>query len=241
MIRAITSMAVTLLAALPAAAQTYPTIVGEWYTEEIGPQDCGGPHAVHIGPMHYVEEALSCEFGDVARDGWQVTWNGSCNDGAGSSPMRLVATGTEGRLTLSFNGNPGWSALRRCTAKSGSRPAAVERVPLVYTEYAADTDEARLHWGDVVDMVARFDPPPAVPLTVHVAEGAGYTFAYVTGGMVCGTGHGCPERIFKDSEKLGEFSVCEDLNAHALAGDGARFFDCDSENGEGRTILSLSQ
>jgi hypothetical protein len=240
MIRLITITAVTLVTALPAAAQTYPTIVGEWYAEEVGPQDCGGPHAVHIGAMHYVEEALSCEFEDVARDRWQVTWNGSCNDGAGSSPMRLVATETEGRLTLNFNGNPGWSALRRCTQKSGSAPAAFERVPLVYTEYAADSDEASLYWGDVVDMVAKFDPPPVVPLTVHVAQGAGYTFAYVTGGMVCGTGHGCPERIFQDGEKLGEFSACENLDSHAVAIDGSRFYDCDSDASEGRLIASFA-
>lgn len=97
-----------------AAAQTYPTIVGEWYAEKTGPQDCGGPHAVHIGPKTYVEEALSCSFEEVARDNWRVTWEGSCNDGNGSSPMRLVATEDDERLTLAFNETPGWSALRRC-------------------------------------------------------------------------------------------------------------------------------
>lgn len=98
-----------------AAAQTYPTIVGEWYTEKTGPQDCGGPHAIHIGPKTYVEDALSCSFEEVARDGWRVTWDGSYNDGNGTSPMLLVATEDNGRLTLTFNENPGWSALRRCT------------------------------------------------------------------------------------------------------------------------------
>lgn len=241
MIRTLTIMAATLVAALPAAAQSYPTIVGEWYAEEIGPQDCGGPHAMHIGPMHYVEEALSCEFKDVVRDGWSVTWNGSCNDGAGSSPIRLVATETDGRLTLRFNGEPGWSTLRRCIAKSGAAHAVVERVPLIYTAYAADSDEALLYCGDAVAMVDTFDPPPTVPLTVHVAEGAGLVFAYITGGVVCGTGHGCPERVFKDGEKLGEFSACEDLNTHAIARDGSRFYDCDGVVGEGRLIASFAK
>lgn len=241
MIRSIAVMAATLVDAHPVTAQIYPTIVGEWYAEEIGPQDCGGPHAVHIGPMHYVEEALACEFKDVARDGWEVTWSGSCNDGAGSLPMRVVATETDGRLTLRFNEEPGWTALRRCTAKSGTAPAAVERVPLVYITYAADSDEARVYWGEVLDMVAKFDPPPVVPVKVHVAQGAGYTFAYVTGGMVCGTGHGCPERVFRDSERLGEFSACENLDAHAVALDGSRFFDCDGGAGVGRLIASFSR
>lgn len=188
MIRVLIIIAATALATLPTTAQSYPTIVGEWYAEEIGPQDCGGPHAVHIGPMHYVEEALSCDFQDVARDGWEVTRTGSCNDGSTVAPMRLVATEDNGRLSLLFNNKPGWSTLHRCTAKSGAAPAAVERVPLVYTAHAADSAEARTYWGDVVDMVQTLDPPPKVPVAVRVAEGAGYTFAYITGGGVCGTG-----------------------------------------------------
>lgn len=240
MIRAFVLVMASLVPALPAAAQAYPTIVGEWYAEEIGAQDCGGPYAVHIGPMSYVEEALSCEFNDVARDGWKVTWNGSCNDGGGTSSMRLVAIETDDRLTLSFNGNPGWSALRRCIAGHGAAPSAVERVPLVYTGYAGDTDEARVYWGDIIAVVDGFDPPPTVPVTVHVAEGAGYTFAYITGGMICGNGHGCPERVFKDGEKVGEFSACENLNAHAVSKEGSRFYDCDEDNANGRAIASFA-
>lgn len=114
MIRPSVLAVATLVAILPATAQSYPTIVGEWFSEETGTHDCGGPHAIHIGPLHYVEETLACEFQDVARNGWEVTWNGSCNHGSSSSPMRLVATEEHGRLTLTFNGEPGWSALRRC-------------------------------------------------------------------------------------------------------------------------------
>ena len=124
MIRVHTIMVAMTVATMPVFAQAYPTIVGEWYAEEIGPQDCGGPHAVHIGAMRYVEEALSYDFADVTRNGWAVTWNGLCDDGAGPSPVRLVATETDGRLTLSFNGEPGWSSLRRCVRKREAlRPA----------------------------------------------------------------------------------------------------------------------
>lgn len=234
-------LTVALAAVLPAHAHPYPTIVGEWYAEEIGPQDCGGPHSVHIAAMRYVEEAMICRFTDVIRDGWRVTWTGSCSDGSSAWPMRLVATEAEGRLTLSFNGTPGWSALRRCTAKSARAPITMERVPLVYTAYAADSEEARAYWGDALTMVAEFDPPPVVPLSVHVAEEAGLVFAYVTGGGACGTGHGCPERVFQDGEKLGEFTACDNLDAHAVSIDGSRFYDCYAEEDEGRPILSLSQ
>lgn len=101
--------------AAPASAQ-YPTIVGEWHAEEF-PQDCGTPFAVYIGPMHYAEEAMVCSFDDVARDGWQVTWNGSCSDGNESLATRVVANENGGRLTLAFNGMSGWTGLRRCGAR----------------------------------------------------------------------------------------------------------------------------
>jgi len=113
----LTSAVVILGLLTPAAAQQYPTIVGEWYAEETGPQDCGGPFAFHIGPMQYVEEQLVCEFNDVRRDGWQVTWNGSCNDGSDEVKAKVVALEERGRLTVWINGHPGWSALRRCQAR----------------------------------------------------------------------------------------------------------------------------
>lgn len=109
-----TVIAVSLLLAAPASAQ-YPTIVGEWHAEQF-PQDCGTPAAVHIGAMHYAEEALVCSFDDVARDGWQVTWKGRCSDGNDQIATRVIATETQGRLAMSFNGTAGWTGLRRCTA-----------------------------------------------------------------------------------------------------------------------------
>lgn len=101
----------------PVAAQKYPTIVGEWYAEDIGPHDCGTPFAFHIGPMNYAEESLVCTFDDVRRDGWQVTWNGSCRDGSSQFPSQVIALEERGRLSMWFDGQPGWSALRRCTAR----------------------------------------------------------------------------------------------------------------------------
>lgn len=84
-----------------AQAQQYQTIVGEWYVEEYGPKDCGTPFAVRLGPMSYAEDSYVCTFDDVRRDGWQVTWNGSCSDGSTSERTRLIAVETNGRL--SFN------------------------------------------------------------------------------------------------------------------------------------------
>lgn len=108
--------ALLMLTAVSAMGQQYPTIVGEWYAEKT-PQDCGTPFAVKIGAMHYVEDELSCSFDDVARDGWQVTWNGSCNSGNEPTKVHVVATEDRGRLVVTINGNPGWTALRRCTAR----------------------------------------------------------------------------------------------------------------------------
>lgn len=229
-----------VLVASPAMGQQYPTIVGEWYAEETGRQDCGTQFATHISPMGYAEETYICKFNDVRRDGWQVTWNGSCSDGSTSEKTKVVALEENGRLSIWFNGNPGWSTLRRCNAKVSSAPAPVERVQLKYTAYAADTAEARAAWSDAIDMVAGFNPPPAVPVTVSIAEAGVYTFAAIDGGMTCGIGnHGCPTRIFKDGVKVGEFSSCQELETHYLSADATRFFDCFNIGTQGRPIASL--
>lgn len=149
MMRSLIVAAALALLAVPAAGQQYPTIVGEWYAEEIGAQDCGTPHAFHIGPMHYVEEALVCEFKDVRRDGWRVTWNGSCNDGSSSSKTQVVALEESGQLSMWFNGNPGWTTLRRCDAKMSAmqtpRPAtAIVAAPSVAPEIAEFCED---RWG----------------------------------------------------------------------------------------------
>lgn len=98
-----------------APAQQYPTIVGEWYVEEYGAKDCGTPFAVKLGPMSYAEDSYVCTFDDVRRDGWQVTWNGSCSDGSTSERTRLIAVETDGRLSFNWNGDWQQQSLRRCT------------------------------------------------------------------------------------------------------------------------------
>lgn len=109
------AIALNLLFAGPAVSQQYPTIVGEWYAEDYGPQACGTPAAIHIGPKSWTEDEYVCRFQDVSRDGWQVTWNGSCSDGATEDKMRLVVVERNGRLHTAWNGNAGSGTLRRCT------------------------------------------------------------------------------------------------------------------------------
>lgn len=230
--RSVATLAVLLLSA-PAFAEQYPTIVGEWYGEDYGDQDCGTPRAVHIGAMSFAEDSYVCRFKDVARDGWTVTWNGSCNDGSTVEKTRLMATESNGRLTTFWNGRAAAIALRRCNAKSSSLPTLgvnTTQVALSYTAYDASTDLARAYWGDAIAMVDTFDPPPIFPVTVQIAESAGLTFAYVTGGMLCGMGnHGCPIRVFSDGHLLAEFSACENLSSHKVASDGSRFFGCNGQ------------
>ncbi len=115
-IRAILTAAM-VVAAAPVLAQQYPTIVGEWYMEDYGPQDCGTPFGAKIGPMSYAEDTYVCRFDDVRRDGWKVTWNGSCSDGNTTERSQVVALETRGQLSMWFNGYPAVSTLRRCPAR----------------------------------------------------------------------------------------------------------------------------
>ncbi|MFD2648038.1 hypothetical protein ACFSX5_09570 [Devosia albogilva] len=115
-LRALATAAIAV-AATPTLAQQYPTIVGEWYMEDYGPQDCGTPFGAKIGPMSYAEDTYVCRFDDVRRDGWKVTWNGSCSDGNTTESSQVVAIETRGRLSMWFNGYSALSALRRCPAR----------------------------------------------------------------------------------------------------------------------------
>ena len=217
-----------MLLTAPVQAQQYPTIVGSWYAEETGPGDCGTQYEVQIGPMSYAEETFICSFDDVWRDGWQVTWNGACNDGSGRVKTKVVAIEDDGRLSLSFNGDPGWSTLRRCDGKIGSAP--VPTIDLDYTTYAAGTAEAQAYWGDAIDMTERLNAELVANVTILVASAAGYKFAYIEGMLVCGSGgHGCPIRVFEDGRQVDEFSVCENPAKHAVASDGSKFIGCGRE------------
>jgi hypothetical protein len=226
-----------LIASGPAVAGQYPTIVGEWYLEDYGPQDCGTPLAVKIGPMSYAEDAYSCTFKDVRRDGWKVTWNGSCSDGSTSEKMKVVAVEDDGRLSMRFNGQPAASTLRRCHATAKGASMALERVPLHYTKYDADSPVAQKYWKDQIDLELRVNPDASIH--VAVAESGGMTFAMLVSMGSCGmSDHGCQIRIFEHGLREGEFAACEDTSRHALAGDGARFYACET-SGAGRPLSEL--
>jgi hypothetical protein len=97
--------------------------------------------------------------------------------------------------------------------------------PLVYVQ--ADDAAARHYWGDMLEIVNGLDMPPAVAATVRVATAHGLEFAYLSGAGTCGTGHGCMIRVFKDGQKVSEFSACEDLATHAVTPES--FYDCGTE------------
>lgn len=88
-------------------AQTYPTIVGEWYDIGIGSDDCGTPWSVHISPMTMVGAEVYCEFVDVERDAWMVRWKGTCGGGNEEWPVVIVATENPTNSTLSISYSTG--------------------------------------------------------------------------------------------------------------------------------------
>lgn len=91
--------------AISAVAQQYPTIVGEWYDMEHGKADCGTPWSLHIMPKAMSGSETYCEFSDVRREGWMVTWNGTCGSANDERPVRVVATEdpSKGELTVSYS------------------------------------------------------------------------------------------------------------------------------------------
>jgi hypothetical protein len=192
--------------------------------------------------MRYAEEAYVCTFKDVARHGWEVTWNGSCSDGSTSTPTHLIATENAGHLSLSFNGNPGWTALKRCNVKSSSvTTAPVDRVALDYVKLGGDSPMAREYWPDAVQTISSTDGASqlASRLSIYFADAGEYQFAMASSTYSCGTGaHGCPLVIIRDYEVIAEISACQDETSHSVSADGSRFFDCDNRN-EGRLISSL--
>jgi hypothetical protein len=104
-----------LLATGGATAQQYPTIVGDWYEPEYGPSDCGQHFGINIQPMamKYFDDV--CQFDDVRRDGWKVTWTGQCTAGAEwQRNMTVVAVETEGRLRIDWSDGSNLPDLRRC-------------------------------------------------------------------------------------------------------------------------------
>lgn len=96
---------ITLFMSSLVNAQTYPTIVGEWYDIEHGPEDCGGPWSLRIEPMAVYGAETYCSFDSVRRDEWMVTWTGTCGSANEEWPSRVVATENPDtrELTVSFN------------------------------------------------------------------------------------------------------------------------------------------
>lgn len=86
-------------------AQDYPSIVGEWYDVEHGKGDCGTQWSLNIGPKSMVGAETYCEFSDVRRDQWMVTWNGVCWSSDEEFPVRIVATENpqSGELSVAYS------------------------------------------------------------------------------------------------------------------------------------------
>jgi hypothetical protein len=91
--------------AVPLEAQQYPTIVGEWYGVEHGQGDCGTPWSLRIMPKAITGSDTYCEFSDVRRDKWMVTWTGICFAGNDEWQERVVATENpvSGELSVAFS------------------------------------------------------------------------------------------------------------------------------------------
>lgn len=78
-------------------------------------KDCSSHWGTHIEPMGLVTGETMCEFDDVRRDGWIVTWRGTCYESGETLPnMTVVAAENAGRLSISFIQGGTISDLRRC-------------------------------------------------------------------------------------------------------------------------------
>lgn len=112
---------VALLIAPTVAQQSYPTIVGRWYSpsqEGGSPEDCDNQWGWTIKPMALGNAMVQCQFTDVARDGWEVTWRGSCSmEGQDIDGNTIVATETNGSLKVVFGDGSWVGPLQRCTKK----------------------------------------------------------------------------------------------------------------------------
>lgn len=110
--------AMALMMSPTMAQQSYPTIVGRWYSppqEGGSPADCANQWAWTIKPMALGNAMVQCHFKDVARDGWEVTWHGSCSmEGQDMAGDRVVATETNGSLKVVFGDGSWVGPLKRC-------------------------------------------------------------------------------------------------------------------------------
>lgn len=83
-----------------ASAQQPRSIVGTW--TQAGSACTRAAGALTIGPMSLSGEDVTCRFSSVKREGNRVTWQGVCDDAEGSARQTVIATETEGRLTLRY-------------------------------------------------------------------------------------------------------------------------------------------
>jgi hypothetical protein len=86
------------------------SIVGDWRFAE---ETCAS--AIRIGPLSLDSDDVACRFTSVKREGNRVTWQGVCDDAEGSSEETVIATETDGALTIRYvNGGNELPGLVRC-------------------------------------------------------------------------------------------------------------------------------
>ena len=101
-------LAITL-AASPLSAKPR-SIVGDWVLPD---QTCDT--AIHIGPLSLKSDDVDCRFRTVKRRGGKVTWKGVCDDAEGTAQETVIATESDGRLTIRFvRGGNVLEDLQRC-------------------------------------------------------------------------------------------------------------------------------
>lgn len=98
------------LLALEALAAKPASIVGNWRFPQ---ESC--EQAIRVGPMSLDSEDVACRFTSVKRQGATVTWKGSCDDAEGGSAETVIATESDGRLSIRYvNGGNLLAGLVRC-------------------------------------------------------------------------------------------------------------------------------
>lgn len=106
-----------VLLASSAHASQYPTIVGSWYQQQYGPTDCQSHVGLHIKPMSLLNDETVCEFDDVSRSGWKVTWHGTCGfSGDFEDNVKVTAIENSGVLSIQFNDGAVAGGFMRCPA-----------------------------------------------------------------------------------------------------------------------------
>ncbi|MFN3481779.1 MAG: hypothetical protein ACK4YX_02015 [Rhabdaerophilum calidifontis] len=98
--RTIAILGLLIASAAGACAQQPRSIVGIW--TQAGAACTRAAGALTIGPMSLSGEDVACRFSSVKREGNRVTWQGVCDDAEGSARQTVIATETEGRLTIRY-------------------------------------------------------------------------------------------------------------------------------------------